>query len=105
MSDNTILIKNAFILSPNENFKGKKSDKEIYLLEDANVKKYEMPIAKELEEPVRKEYGYASGFKGMNNSIHHIHKRIASWLVIWMHSAEIHDNRYPSISGNKKFSQ
>ena len=25
MSDNTILIKNAFILSPNENFKGKKS--------------------------------------------------------------------------------
>lgn len=41
-------------------------------IEAANLKKHEIPIARQLGEPIRKDYKEISGSRRMNNSTHYI---------------------------------
>ncbi len=61
-------------------------------VEEANVNKYETPIAKQLGEPTRSSYEKATGGYRTNNSIHFITTRW-QWQDFRFH--KIHHNRYP----------
>ena len=50
-----------------------------YDIENANVAKYETPIAKQLGEPVRKDYTDAVACRRMNNSIHYTTTYCRPW--------------------------
>lgn len=59
-------------------------------VEEANLKKYETPIAKQLGEPTRSSYGGHKGLRRMNNSTHFIttyySPRLFPDKYIWHHN-------------------
>jgi hypothetical protein len=61
-------------------------------VEEANVKKYETPIAKQLGEPTRASYEQAKGEYRTNNSTHFI---TIQWQWQDWRFHKIHHNQYP----------
>ena len=51
-----------------------------FMIEPFNLRDYETPIAKELDEPIRENYGDWTGYMDMNNPTHHRTTYIRPWL-------------------------
>jgi len=64
-------------------------------IEEANLKKYETPIAKQLGEPTRATYNDGRGKRKMNNSTHFITVRKGKWLFIEYITEKIQHNQWP----------
>ena len=71
------------------------SKRTLFKVENANVKKYETPIARQLGEPTRASYGGVKGLRRMNNSTHFITTYYAPG--IFGDKYIMHHNQFPLV--------